>query len=141
MTVARTASGDFSRGLRVYHFGSALWAPRVQGFLARWCDRGSWEGRSGAFLEPSVVGLSPPPSGPGCAVSALAVPPFAARGYPCTARAARALLALFRHLRISLRHQGLRFPGVPHNLHSGSMIALAPCSCLPSLSNACGPVI
>jgi hypothetical protein len=74
-TVARMTSGDFPRGLRVFRFGSALWAPRVLGRFARGCDRGSWEGRSGAFLKLSVVGLSPPPSGQGCAVSAPAHAP------------------------------------------------------------------
>ena len=35
MTVARSAPGDFPRGLRVFRFPSALWAPRVLGLLAR----------------------------------------------------------------------------------------------------------
>src|SRR5215211_9266573 len=88
-TVARSASGDFSRGLRVYHFGSALWASRVLRRLARGCDRVSWEGRSGASLEPSVLGLSPPWSAPGCDLSAPARAPSATQGYPCSARALR----------------------------------------------------
>jgi len=88
-TVARSASGNFPRGLRVFCFSSALWAPRVLGCLARGCGWGSWEGRSGAFLRPSVVGLSPPSSAPGCAVSAPARAPSDARGCPCTHRALR----------------------------------------------------
>jgi hypothetical protein len=55
----------------------------------RRCGRGSWEGSFGAFLEPSFVGLSPPSSAPGCAVSAPARAPSDARGYPCSARALR----------------------------------------------------
>src|SRR5918998_3980934 len=87
--LARSASGDFPPGLRVFRFRSTLCAPRVLGRRARGCGWGSWEGGSGAFLEPSVVGLSPPSSGPVWTVSALVVPPFAARGYPCTARTLR----------------------------------------------------
>ena len=88
-TVARSAAGDFPRELRVFRFPSALWARRVLGPLARGCGWGSWEGRSGAFLEPSALGLNPPSSGPGFAVSAPARAPSDARGYPCTARALR----------------------------------------------------
>jgi hypothetical protein len=88
-TVTRKAFGDFSRGLRIYRFGSSLWASRVLRRLARGCDRESWEGSCGAFLEPSFVGLSPPSSAPGCAVSAPARAPSATQGYPCSARALR----------------------------------------------------
>src|SRR5215204_1374824 len=52
-----------------------------------------------------------------------------------------ALLPSSRRLRISSRHQRLRSLGVGHNFLSGSMIALAPCSCLPSLSNASGSLV
>src|SRR5829696_2792433 len=88
-TVARKASRDFSRGLRVYHFGSALWASHVLRRLARRCGLGSWEGSYGAFLEPSVVGLSPPSSAPGCDLSTPVGVPSATQGYPCSARALR----------------------------------------------------
>src|ERR671917_593549 len=84
-TLARSASGDFPPGLRVFRFRSTLYAPRALGRRARGCGWGSWEGCSRAFLEPSVVGLSPPSSGPVWTVSTLVVPPFTARG----------LLALF----------------------------------------------
>jgi hypothetical protein len=49
---------DFPRGLRVFRFRSALWAPRVPQRPARGCGRGSWEGRSGAFPEPSILGVA-----------------------------------------------------------------------------------
>ena len=106
MIVARSASGDFPRGLRVFRFGSALWTPRVLGRLARGCGWGSWEGRSGAFLEPSVVGLSPPSSDPGFALSAPAHAPSAARGCPCSARALRGHGNAPSYPPNSLRHQG-----------------------------------
>jgi hypothetical protein len=105
-TVARSASGDFPRGLRVFRFRSALWTPRVLGRLARQCGRGSREGRSGAFLEPSAVGLSPPSSDPGFALFAPALAPSAARGYPCTTRALRGHGNAPSYPPNSLRHQG-----------------------------------
>jgi hypothetical protein len=105
-TVARKASRDFSRGLRVYHFGSSLWASRVLRRLARGCGRGSWEGRSGAFLKPSAVGLSPPSSDPRFALSAPAHAPSAARGCPCTACALRGYGNAPSYPPNSLRHQG-----------------------------------
>src|SRR5215216_7860084 len=103
-TVARKASGHFPRRLRVYHFGSSLRASRVLRRLAQGCGQGGCEGRSGAFLKPSFVGLSPPSSAPRCDLSAPAVPPSAARGCPCTVRALRAHLASFRNLPITLRN-------------------------------------
>jgi hypothetical protein len=88
-TVARKASSDFSRGLRVYHFGSALWESRALRRLAMGYGLGSWEGSCGAFLKPSVLGLSPPSPAPGHDLSAPVGVPSAARGYPCSARALR----------------------------------------------------
>src|SRR5215203_4435263 len=126
-TVARKASGNFPQRLRVFRFRSALWASRVLGRLARGCDRVSCEGSCGAFLKPSFVGLSSPSSAPGCAVSAPAVPPSAARGYPCTARA---FLPSFRHLRISLRHQGLCAPSLASAPHSIGASVVAPVLCV-----------
>src|SRR5215218_6957676 len=105
-TVDRKVSGDFSCDLRVYHFGSALWESRVLRRVAWGCGSGSWEGSCGAFLEPSVVGLNPPSSGPGCAVSDAARAPSATQGCPCIARALRGHGIVSSYLPNILRHQG-----------------------------------
>jgi hypothetical protein len=107
-TVDRKVSGGFSRGLRVYHFGSALWASRVLRRLARGCGRGSWGGSCGTFLKPSVVGLSPPSSAPECALSARAGVPSATQGYPCSARALRGYGNATRYPPNTLRNHGRR---------------------------------
>src|SRR5215212_5775486 len=67
---------------------------------------GSWEERSGAFLEPSVVGLNPPSSAPGCAVSDPARAPSATQGCPCIARALRGHGTAPSYPPNILRHQG-----------------------------------
>jgi hypothetical protein len=129
-TVARSASaGDSPRGLRVFRFGSAVWTPRVLGRLERGCDRGSWEGSCGAFLKPSVAGLSPPSFAPGCDLSAPGGVPSATQGYPCIAHALRGYGNAPSSLRTShATRVSVRSPD-PHLWRSGTLSCVAPLPC------------
>src|SRR5215218_11028571 len=128
-TVDRKVSGDFSCDLRVYHFGSALWESRVLRRVAWGCGWGSCEGSCGAFLEPSVVGLNPPSSGPGCAVSDAARAPSATQGCPCIAHAPRGYGNAPSSLRTShATRVSVRSPD-PHLWRSGTLSCVAPLPC------------
>src|SRR5215203_6809220 len=128
-TVDRKASGDFARGLRVYHFGAALWASHVLRRLARRCGLGSWEGSYGAFLEPSVVGLSPPSFAPGCDLSAPVGVPSATQGYPCIAHALRGYGNAPSSLRTSHATRVCVRSLDPHLWRSGALSRVPPLPC------------
>jgi hypothetical protein len=93
------------------------------------CDRGSWEGSCGAFLKPSVAGLSPPSFAPGCDLSAPGGVPSATQGYPCIAHALRGYGNAPSSLRTShATRVSVRSPD-PHLWRSGTLSCVAPLPC------------